>query len=128
MEEENPEIQKINIILKQLINDVEGIYNVALVAREGFPVAAILEKEIEPMKIGALSAIILNACERVLLELNQGELDVCIIRGLSGNFVVMECGQNHILASVISEEGRLDQIFIKMRSTAENILDVLGED
>lgn len=119
--------EQLNFVLKTLINDVEGIKSVALVSREGLIVNSILDEDVSPMHIAAMSAIILSTCERVLLELKRGELDVCIIQGTEGKFIVMECGEDFILVGVLEEEARMDQAFTKMRASVNKIID-LTED
>ncbi len=119
--------EQLNFVLKTLINDVEGIKSVALVSREGLIVNSILDEDVSPMHIAAMSAIILSTCERVLLELKRGELDVCIIQGTEGKFIVMECGEDFILVGVLEEDARMDQAFTKMRASVNKIVD-LTED
>ena len=53
------------------------------------------------MHIAAMSAILLGTCERVLLELKKGELDICIIQGTEGKFIVMGCGTDYIIVGVM---------------------------
>jgi len=118
---------ELNFVLKTLMNEVEGIQSVALVSREGLIVNSILDEGIEPMHIAAMSAIILSTCERVLVELKKGQLDVCIIQGSEGKFMVMECGEDFILVTVLAEDARMDLAFNKMRASVNKIIS-LTED
>jgi predicted regulator of Ras-like GTPase activity (Roadblock/LC7/MglB family) len=79
------------------------------------------------MHIAAMSAIILSTCERVLLELMKGELDICIIQGSEGKFIVMECGEDFILVGVLEDDARMDIAFTRMRNTVNKIIDVTEE-
>jgi len=45
-----------------------------------------------------MTATILSVVERVLIELKSGKLDLCILQGDIGNFVVMGAGSDLILA------------------------------
>jgi len=119
--------EQLNFVLKTLMTEVEGIQSVALVSREGLIVNSILEEGVSPMHIAAMSAIILSTCERVLLELMKGDLDVCIIQGSEGKFIVMECGEDFILVCVLEDDARMDIAFTRMRGTANKIID-LTED
>ena len=119
--------EQLNFVLKSLMNDVEGIQSVALVSREGLIVNSILDADVSPMHIAAMSAIILSTCERVLLELHKGELDVCIIQGSEGKFIVMECGEDYILVTVLEEDARMDIAFTKMRGSVAKITELLEE-
>ncbi|MHA1111736.1 MAG: roadblock/LC7 domain-containing protein [Promethearchaeota archaeon] len=119
--------EHLNFILKTLMNEVDGIQSVALVSREGLIVNSILEEDVSPMHIAAMSAIILSTCERVLLEFKKGELDVCIIQGTEGKFICMECGEDFILVCVLQEDARMDICFTKMRSTVVKIVELTEE-
>jgi len=119
--------EQLNFILKTLMNDVEGIQSVALVSREGLIVNSILEEDVSPMHIAAMSAIILSTCERVLLEFRKGELDVCIIQGTEGKFICMGCGEDFILVCVLEEDSRMDLVFTKMRSNVKKVRDLTEE-
>ena len=119
--------EQLNFVLKTLMNEVYGIQSVALVSREGLIVNSILEEGVSPMHIAAMSAIILSTCERVLLELMKGDLDVCIIQGSEGKFIVMEFGEDFILVCVLEDDARMDIAFTRMRGTAIKIID-LTED
>ncbi|MHA1728823.1 MAG: roadblock/LC7 domain-containing protein [Promethearchaeota archaeon] len=114
--------EQLNFILKSLMKDVEGVLSVALVSREGLIVNSILEESVSPMHIAAMSAIILSTCERVLMELMKGDLDVCIIQGTEGKFIVMECGEDFILVCVLEDDARMDIAFTKMRSSVNRIV------
>lgn len=119
--------EQLNFILKTLMNDIEGVQSVALVSREGLIINSILDESVSPMHIAAMSAIILSTCERVLLELMKGVLDICIIQGSEGKFIVMECGEDFILVGVLEDEARMDIAFTKMRNTVIKIIDITEE-
>lgn len=119
--------EQLNFVLKTLMNEVDGVQSVALVSREGLIVNSILEEDVSPMHIAAMSAIILSTCERVLLELKKGVLDVCIIQGSEGKFIVMECGEDFILVCVLEEDARMDIAFTKMRSSAVKVIELTEE-
>ena len=106
---------------------IEGLESTALVSREGLIVSAVLEEGISDMHIAAMSAIILSTCERVLMELRKGELDICIIQGSEGKFLVMQCGADYIIVGVLDEDARMDLAFVNMRSTTNRIMDILED-
>ena len=113
---------QLNFILRELMNKIEGMQSAALVTREGLIVTAILEQGISEMHIAAMSAILLSTCERVLLELKKGELDICIIQGTEGKFIVMGCGTDYIIVGVMDEDARMDLAFVNMRATVNKVL------
>ena len=123
MEEE----AQLNYLLRELKQKIEGMESAALVSREGLIVSAVLDDTISDMHIAAMSAIILSTCERVLLELRKGELDIAIIQGSEGKFLVMQCGLDYIIVGVLDEDTRMDLAFVNMRGTTERILDILED-
>ncbi len=122
---DNEEAQ-LNFLLRQLMAKIDGLQSCALVSREGLIVSAVIEEGISEMHIAAMSAIILSTCERVLMELKKGELDICIIQGSDGKFLVMGCGIEYIIVAVLDAESRMDLAFMNMRSTARKIVDLFG--
>ena len=116
---------QLNFLLRQLMQNIEGLQSTALVTREGLVVSAVIEETVSEMHIAAMSAIILSTCERVLMELKKGDLDICIIQGTDGKFLVMDCGSDYIIVAVLSDDARMDLAFMNMRKTANQILDVL---
>ncbi len=115
---------QMNFLLKSLMQKVEGIQSAAVVSREGLTVTSILDANVQAMHIAAMSAIIMSTCERILVELNKGELDVCIIQGSAGKFVVMEAGQDYIIVTVLKDDARMDMAFVEMRKTSRQIADL----
>ncbi|WP_371805828.1 roadblock/LC7 domain-containing protein [Candidatus Lokiarchaeum ossiferum] len=118
---------QLNYLLRELMQKIEGLESTALVSREGLIVSAVLEEGISDMHIAAMSAIILSTCERVLMELRKGELDICIIQGSEGKFLVMQCGADYIIVGVLDEDARMDLAFVNMRSTTNRIMDILED-
>ncbi|MCG7851990.1 MAG: roadblock/LC7 domain-containing protein, partial [Methanosarcinaceae archaeon] len=112
---------------RELMQKIEGLQSTALISREGLIVSAVLEEGISDMHIAAMSAIILSTCERVLMELKKGELDICIIQGDEGKFLVMGCGMDYIIVGVLDEDSRMDLAFLNMRQTVNRILDLLED-
>lgn len=118
---------QLNYLLRELMQKIDGLDSAALVSREGLIVSAVLEEGISDMHIAAMSAIILSTCERVLMELKKGSLDICIIQGSEGKFLVMQCGEDYIIVGVLDADARMDLAFVNMRSTTNRIIDILED-
>ena len=108
-------------LLQDLFEEVDGIRSVAIVSTEGLIVHSIMEEDISEIKIAAMTATILSVAERVLLEMKSGRLDVCILQGDEGNFVVMEAGRDLILATCTDLDTSMDLLFVEMSKTSEQI-------
>ena len=113
--------EQLRYLLETLIDNIDGARSVAIVSAEGLIVQSILEEGISDIKLAAMTATILSVAERVLLELKSGILDVCILQGDEGNFVVMEAGKELIVAVCLDVDARMDTAFIEMRKVSEQI-------
>lgn len=112
---------QLKFLLRQITNKVDGVESAAIVSREGLIVSAILADTANEMHIAAMSAIMLSTCERILVELAKGELDVTIVQGTMGKFLIMEAGADYILVATLSEIARMDKAFTEMRKIARQI-------
>jgi hypothetical protein len=111
----------LSLCLKDLRNKVEGIDASAVVSKEGLIVASDLGSDISEMHIAAMAAILLSTSENVLVELKKGTLDVCIIQGNEGKFIIMDAGMDFILVCVLNNFTRMDLAFVEMRNTAKRV-------
>ncbi len=113
--------EQLGFLLQSLVENIDGIRSSAIVSSEGLIVQSVLEEGISDIKLAAMTATILSVAERVLVELRSGTLDVCILQGDDGNFVVMEAGRELIIAVCLDIEARMDTCFIEMRKISEQI-------
>jgi hypothetical protein len=113
--------EQLRLLIQQIIRNIDGVRSVAVVSTEGLIVESVLEDGISEIKLAAMTATILSVAERVLMELRSGVLDVCILQGDQGNFIVMEAGSELILAVCLNIDARMDTCFIEMRKVSEQI-------
>ena len=57
----------------------------------------------------------------------KGEMDIAIIQGTEGKFLIMGCGEDYIIASVLDADARMDLAFVNMRKTTGRIIDILED-
>ncbi len=113
--------EQLRFLLQTIMDNIAGVRSAAIVSSEGLIVQAVLEEGISDIKLAAMTATILSVAERVLVELKSGILDVCILQGNEGNFVVMEAGKELILAVCLSVDARMDTAFIEMRKVCDQV-------
>jgi hypothetical protein len=111
-------------LLETLFNSIDDIRSAAIVSKEGLIVHSILEEGISDLNLAAMTATILSVAERVLTELKSGQLDVCIVQGDEGNFIVMDAGEDLIIAVCLDIDARMDTCFIEMRKISEQIKNI----
>lgn len=116
--------EQLLFLLQTLHDNIDGVRSSAIVSAEGLIVQSILEEGISDIKLAAMTATILSVAERVLLELKSGILDLCILQGDGGNFIVMEAGKELILALCLNVDARMDTAFIEMRKVSDNIKNI----
>ena len=116
--------EQLLFLLRTLHENVDGIKSSAIVSAEGLIIVSILEEDISDIKLAAMTATILSVAERVLLELKSGVLDLCILQGNAGNFIVMFCSEELILAVCLDVDARMDTCFIEMRKVSSQIKDI----
>ncbi|MBD3195004.1 MAG: hypothetical protein GF317_08125 [Candidatus Lokiarchaeota archaeon] len=113
--------EQFQYILQNIFDNIDGVRSAAIVSTEGLIVHSILEEGISEIKLAAMTATILSVAERVLMELKSGVLDVCIVQGDEGNFIVMEAGKELIIAVCLNFDSRMDTAFIEMRKSSEQL-------
>ncbi len=113
--------EQLLFLLQNIVDNIDGVRSAAIVSTEGLIAQAILEDGISEIKLAAMTATILSVSEKVLLELKSGILDLCILQGNEGNFIVMEAGKELILAVCLDVDARMDTCFIEMRKVSEDI-------
>ena len=113
--------EQLLFLLQNLVDSIDGVRSAAIVSTEGFIAHSILEEGLSDLKIAAMTATIISVAERVLIELKSGILDLCILQGDEGNFIVMQAGSDLILALCLDMDARMDTCFIEMRKTSEQI-------
>ena len=113
--------EQLLFLLQNIFDNIDGVRSAAIVSMEGLIVQAILAEGISDIKLAAMTATILSVAERVLIELKSGILDVCILQGDEGNFVVMEAGKELIIAVCLDIDERMDTCFIEMRKVSEQV-------
>jgi len=117
--------EQLQFLLQTLHENIEGIKSSAVVSAEGLIIQSILEEGISDIKLAAMTATILSVAERVLLELKSGVLDVSILQGSNGNFVIMEAGEELIIAVCLDVDCRLDTAFIELRKVSDQIKNII---
>lgn len=117
--------EQLLFLLESLRTAIDGFRSGAIVSAEGLIVQSILEQGISDIKLAAMTATILSVAERVLIELKSGILDVCILQGDEGHFVVMSCGKELIVAVCLEADARMDTCFIEMRKVSEQIQNIM---
>lgn len=111
---------------KNRINDIQGLL---LVSREGLPIAASLStsEDTDEDRLSAMTAAALNLAERVVMELDKGNLREMTVKGDAGLVIIIHVGEQAVLTGTTLSEARLGLILLEMKRTAKSISKILIE-
>lgn len=103
----------LDYILKKLLEAIPEVKAVAIVSREGLPIASALPQGIDETRIAAMTAALHSLAEQAIIALEKGEYDQLNIKGSSGYLLVHRVNPNAVLiVSTTTEEVRLKPIFL----------------
>lgn len=116
----------LNSALADLQASSSDIEACAVVSADGLIIASALPKGIEEERIGAMSAAVLAIGERIVLELNRGNLEQLYVKGSGGYFLSTYAGSHAVLIAQVRENAKLGLIFFGLNRAAETIKKTLG--
>jgi hypothetical protein len=114
-------------ILNKLLGAIPEVKSAAIVSAEGLPIASALPQGVDEIKIAAMTAALFSLSEMAILEMRKGNFDQLYIKGSEGYFLVMQAGQNAVLAVSTTKDVRLGLVLLDSRKTRERISGLLGK-
>ncbi len=122
--EENNYLQKIEKILRRLLETNLGI-NIAIVtSMEGLPIFSILPQKHNESKISAMVAAMLSLSEISLKEMDIGEFNQIFIKGIDGVLIVFDANPA-VLAVSATNDVKLGLVFLECDRAAKEISEIL---
>jgi predicted regulator of Ras-like GTPase activity (Roadblock/LC7/MglB family) len=113
--------EEIQEILKELEENVPEIEASALISAEGFPIASALPRDIDEIRVAAMTAALLGMGERATMDLHKGELTAVIIQTSKGYIVSVAAGQDAVLTATTTKEARLGFLLLYIERAAKKI-------
>lgn len=117
--------EELQQILKGLESEVPEIEASSVVSAEGLPIASALPKNIDEIRVAAMTATLLNMGDRASLELDKGVLNHIILRGDKGYLISMAAGENAVLTVSATKDARLGYLLLFIERTAKKIQEAL---
>ena len=108
-------------ILEKLTKTVPQIEAVSIVSIEGLPIASVLPKEVDEMRIAAVTAAMLSMGENASTELRKGTLSEIMVQGTSGYVITMASGNSAVLTASATKEVEIGYIYHFMKRYAKDI-------
>lgn len=118
--------QQINSLVKQLTNTTPDLEGAALIDHDGLMIAAALASDVDEDSMAAMGAALLGLGERIVGELARGDFQMVMLRGTDGLVILVNAGDNGVLAALASKKAKLGLIFLDVQRTAEELGRLLG--
>lgn len=129
IKEESEKIQKqVRPILKKLNASSQEIEACSVMTRDGLSVASVMEKSVDPDRLGAMCASMLSLADKTAQELDRGNLKQLLIDGSEGYLLLIHVGTHAVLAVVSRPNVNLGKVLLDAKKTAGQIYDIFVHD
>jgi len=118
------ETEKIEQQLNELQSELPEIEGIAVLTKEGLPIASIFSA-IDPAMLSAITATINNVSEKAMEELQKGVLETVIVQGEQGHLVVQGIGASAIIAVLANKSAKPGLLYILVNRVSEKLSDYL---
>ena len=119
-------LSKIEDVLINVRSRIPDMVGLAIVTRDGLPIASsITSVTVDEDRISAMTAASLNLAERVLMELDRGEMVELMIKGDKGVVIIMNSGEEACITGITQENAKLGLILLDMHRAAKKLAELL---
>lgn len=101
--------------LKKLLSSIPGINGVAIVTTEGLPIISVLPRDIDEIRIAAMTAVLLSLAEIASTEMEKGVFEQLYIKGKEGYLIILQVGPNVILILSTTINVKLGLVFLEIK-------------
>ncbi|MCO6515119.1 MAG: roadblock/LC7 domain-containing protein [Snodgrassella sp.] len=112
-------------VLSDLNSSSADITASAVISSDGLPVATLLPNGVDPDRVGAMAAALLALGNRTSRELQCDELEQVMVKGKHGYILLIQAGDNNVLAVTANEGAKLGLSLLDARRAARSIVDIL---
>ena len=100
-------------LLKDIMDNVEGVKAAQLTADTGQPLASILPSTTDDMRLAAMTAALCSLSERAIGEMGLGEFEQSYIQAKKGYLLILHAGEDQILTVSTTKDVKLAPILYK---------------
>ncbi len=100
-------------LLKDIMDNVEGVKAAQLTADTGQPLASILPSTADDMRFAAMTAALCSLSERAIGEMGLGEFEQSYIQAEKGYLLVLHAGEDQVLTVSTTKDVKLAPILHK---------------
>ena len=100
-------------LLKDIMDNVEGVKAAQLSADTGQPLASVLPSTTDDMRLAAITAALCSLSERAIGEMGLGEFEQSYIKAKNGYLLVLHAGEDQVLTVSTTKDVKLAPILYK---------------
>lgn len=126
MEQPTKRGQRLEAAVKSIVERATALQGVAVVSLDGLIIAAALPPTMEQLRVGAVTASILNLSGRSAAQLERGDLQQTIVQGTQGNIVLTNAGKNAVFVGITGPGANLGMVLLEVREGTKQIVEILG--
>ncbi|MBX7192982.1 MAG: roadblock/LC7 domain-containing protein [Sandaracinaceae bacterium] len=118
-------VEVMNRVLRSLTTESPDIQAAALVSEDGLLLASALPQHVEELRVGGMSATLLNLGARAATELGLGRPEQVLIKGSDGYAILTTASQGTVLLVLAGQHAKLGLVFLDMSRAVKEISKVL---
>ncbi|PID60340.1 MAG: hypothetical protein CSB44_10490 [Gammaproteobacteria bacterium] len=115
----------LNSVLSDLNSSTTDVEASAVLSTDGLVMASVLPAGMDEDRVGAMSAAMLSLGDRIVSELQRGELEQVLVKGNLGYVLMAYAGKEAVVTVLAKPTARLGLIFLDIRRAAESIARVI---
>jgi predicted regulator of Ras-like GTPase activity (Roadblock/LC7/MglB family) len=100
-------------LLKDIMDNIEGVKAAQLTADTGQPLASILPSSADDMRLAAMTAALCSLSERAIGEMGLGEFEQSYVKGSKGYLLILHAGEDRVLSVSTTKDVKLAPILYK---------------
>jgi hypothetical protein len=113
-------------LLKDIMDNVDGVKAAQLTADTGQPLASILPSTTDDMRLAAMTAALCSLSERAIGEMGLGEFEQSYIQAKKGYLLILHAGEDQILTVSTTKDVKLAPILYKHYKNLEEVEELVN--
>ena len=126
MVSEHPRASAVRSVLRKLMGSGEaGVKAAAAISSDGLVIASVLQEGVDADRFAAMSASLLALADRAIVETKRGSLKQLLIEGTNGAVLLVQAGDDAVLAVSTDPGALIGKIFLDARNSAGDLRNCL---
>lgn len=114
-------LAQIERVLREVQSRIPDLEGLAVVTKDGLPIASALYSSTDEDRISAMTAASLSLSERVVMELDRGKMEQVIISGSNGMVIIRDSGEHAVLVGIARLDAKLGLVLLDMKRAAKKL-------